>query len=174
MRQVFYIADGGFTNLHALWQYEEQHIKQGAEFETWHRLHDYWLLAGIVTHGYRHWQVRHWQEFGALGKNSEEEDGAKSGIGGDGEASQHFLGGGGCIIPGTQKLKLVEGERGNQVSNFPFINRWIWENNQNWLTKLKKNIGWFGHLFFGQASTEVCLQVRHIFYFSGQADNLFC
>ena len=57
MRQVFYIADGGFTNLHALWQYEEQHIKQEAEFETWHRLHDYWLLAGIVTHGYRHWQV---------------------------------------------------------------------------------------------------------------------
>ena len=26
------------------------------EFEHWHRRHDYWLLAGVVTHGYRHWQ----------------------------------------------------------------------------------------------------------------------
>ena len=57
MRDLFYIADGGFTNLHALWQYEENLLKQGHQHEMWHRRHDYWLLAGIVTHGYRHWQV---------------------------------------------------------------------------------------------------------------------
>ena len=22
----------------------------------WHRRHDFWLLAGVTTHGYRHWQ----------------------------------------------------------------------------------------------------------------------
>ncbi len=58
MRDVFYIADGGFTNLHALWQYEENLLQRGHEADMWHRRHDYWLLAGIVTHGYRHWQVR--------------------------------------------------------------------------------------------------------------------
>ncbi len=58
MRQLFYIADGGFTNLHALWQYEENLLKPLHEHIMWHRRHDYWLLAGIVTHGYRHWQVR--------------------------------------------------------------------------------------------------------------------
>ena len=57
MREIFYIADGGFTNLHALWQYEENLLKDGHQHEMWHRRHDYWLLAGIVTHGYRHWQV---------------------------------------------------------------------------------------------------------------------
>ena len=57
MREVFYIPDGGFTNLHALWQYEENLLKECHQHEMWHRRHDYWLLAGIVTHGYRHWQV---------------------------------------------------------------------------------------------------------------------
>lgn len=28
----------------------------GREYEIWHRRHDYWLLAGIVTHGYGRWQ----------------------------------------------------------------------------------------------------------------------
>ena len=28
----------------------------GHEYDTWHRRHDYWLLAGIVTHGYSRWQ----------------------------------------------------------------------------------------------------------------------
>ena len=46
LRRIFYIADGGFTELHALWQYEEQQLKPGREYETWHRRHDYWLLAG--------------------------------------------------------------------------------------------------------------------------------
>ena len=26
------------------------------ELQVWHRHHDFWLLAGIITHGYRHWQ----------------------------------------------------------------------------------------------------------------------
>ena len=46
LRKIFYIADGGFTELHALWQYEEQQLRPGREYETWHRRHDYWLLAG--------------------------------------------------------------------------------------------------------------------------------
>jgi len=28
----------------------------GTENEIWHRRHDYWLLAGIVKHGYGRWQ----------------------------------------------------------------------------------------------------------------------
>lgn len=28
----------------------------GNEAEIWHRRHDYWLLAGIVKHGYGRWQ----------------------------------------------------------------------------------------------------------------------
>jgi len=28
----------------------------GCEAEVWHRRHDYWLLAGIVRHGYGRWQ----------------------------------------------------------------------------------------------------------------------
>ena len=28
----------------------------GSEAEVWHRRHDYWLLAGIVRHGYGRWQ----------------------------------------------------------------------------------------------------------------------
>merc|ERR1712088_586337 len=52
----FNIADGGFTELHTLWQNEEKGAVPGREFEIWHRRHDYWLLSGIVCHGYGRWQ----------------------------------------------------------------------------------------------------------------------
>ena len=52
---MFNIADGGFTELHTLWQNEEK-AAEGRENEIWHRRHDYWLLAGIVKHGYGRWQ----------------------------------------------------------------------------------------------------------------------
>lgn len=53
---MFNIADGGFTELHTLWLNEERAAAPGREYEIWHRRHDYWLLAGIVTHGYGRWQ----------------------------------------------------------------------------------------------------------------------
>lgn len=53
---MFNIADGGFTELHTLWQNEERAAVPGREYEIWHRRHDYWLLAGIVSHGYGRWQ----------------------------------------------------------------------------------------------------------------------
>ncbi|XP_056400530.1 chromodomain-helicase-DNA-binding protein 5 isoform X3 [Hyla sarda] len=54
---MFNIADGGFTELHTLWQNEERAaITSGKIYDIWHRRHDYWLLAGIVTHGYARWQ----------------------------------------------------------------------------------------------------------------------
>ncbi|KAK3592589.1 hypothetical protein CHS0354_001757 [Potamilus streckersoni] len=53
---MFNIADGGFTELHTLWQNEQRALLRGREHEVWHRRHDYWLLAGIVTHGYGRWQ----------------------------------------------------------------------------------------------------------------------
>ena len=43
---MFNIADGGFTELHTLWQNEEKAAVPGREFEIWHRRHDYWLLVG--------------------------------------------------------------------------------------------------------------------------------
>lgn len=46
----FNIADGGFTELHTLWLNEEKAAVPGNEFEIWHRRHDYWLLAGIITY----------------------------------------------------------------------------------------------------------------------------
>merc|ERR1711881_763256 len=55
-RFMFNIADGGVTELHTLWQNEEKAAVPGREFEIWHRRHDYWLLAGIVCHGYGRWQ----------------------------------------------------------------------------------------------------------------------
>ncbi|NWR65798.1 CHD5 protein, partial [Bucorvus abyssinicus] len=56
-RFMFNIADGGFTELHTLWQNEERAaISSGKTYDIWHRRHDYWLLAGIVTHGYARWQ----------------------------------------------------------------------------------------------------------------------
>lgn len=53
---MFNIADGGFTELHTLWINEEKAASPSREYEIWHRRHDYWLLAGIVTHGYGRWQ----------------------------------------------------------------------------------------------------------------------
>lgn len=63
---MFNIADGGFTELHALWSAEEKavHSNKGKkhqqnnvkELEIWNRRHDYWLLAGIIKHGYGRWQ----------------------------------------------------------------------------------------------------------------------
>lgn len=53
---MFNIADGGFTELHTLWLNEQRAVQASREYETWHRLHDYWLLSGIITHGYSRWQ----------------------------------------------------------------------------------------------------------------------
>jgi len=53
---MFNIADGGFTELHSLWLNEQRALTPNHEHEIWHRRHDYWLLAGIVTHGYSRWQ----------------------------------------------------------------------------------------------------------------------
>uniref|UniRef100_A0A7N8Y1S6 Chromodomain helicase DNA binding protein 5 n=1 Tax=Mastacembelus armatus TaxID=205130 RepID=A0A7N8Y1S6_9TELE len=45
------------SELHTLWQTEEQAaLSSGKMHDIWHRRHDYWLLAGIVTHGYARWQ----------------------------------------------------------------------------------------------------------------------
>ncbi|GMS84761.1 hypothetical protein PENTCL1PPCAC_6936, partial [Pristionchus entomophagus] len=52
----FNIADGGFTELHALWTSEEKAADSGNENEIWHRRHDYWLLAGVVLYGYGRYQ----------------------------------------------------------------------------------------------------------------------
>lgn len=50
LRRRFWIADGGFTELHHLWALEEQQIESGKEYETWFRLHDFWLLVGVITY----------------------------------------------------------------------------------------------------------------------------
>ena len=42
---MFNIADGGFTELHGLWEHEEKIQNLG----TWSRRHDYWLLAGVAV-----------------------------------------------------------------------------------------------------------------------------
>ncbi|XP_040217128.1 chromodomain-helicase-DNA-binding protein 4 isoform X3 [Rana temporaria] len=56
-RFMFNIADGGFTELHSLWQNEERAATVTKKTnEIWHRRHDYWLLSGIITHGYARWQ----------------------------------------------------------------------------------------------------------------------
>uniref|UniRef100_A0A671REJ7 Chromodomain-helicase-DNA-binding protein 4-like n=1 Tax=Sinocyclocheilus anshuiensis TaxID=1608454 RepID=A0A671REJ7_9TELE len=56
-RFMFNIADGGFTELHSLWQNEERAATITKKtYEIWHRRHDYWLLAGIIHHGYARWQ----------------------------------------------------------------------------------------------------------------------
>ncbi|XP_057304729.1 chromodomain-helicase-DNA-binding protein 5-like isoform X2 [Hydractinia symbiolongicarpus] len=49
---MFNIADGGFTELHVLWEAEEKRKLDN----IWWRYHDYWLLAGVVVHGYGRWQ----------------------------------------------------------------------------------------------------------------------
>uniref|UniRef100_A0A5S6QHK0 Chromodomain-helicase-DNA-binding protein 3 n=1 Tax=Trichuris muris TaxID=70415 RepID=A0A5S6QHK0_TRIMR len=53
---MFNITDGGFTELHALWLNEERAASMNRLHEIWHRRHDYWLLAGIVVHGYGRYQ----------------------------------------------------------------------------------------------------------------------
>jgi hypothetical protein len=49
---MFNISDGGFTELHSLW-----HMDKDKPFDPshWSRRHDYWLLRGIVQHGYLRW-----------------------------------------------------------------------------------------------------------------------
>ena len=53
----FNIQDGGLTELHTLWYFEENELKPKHEHEIWNRRHDYWMLAGIVKHGYELWDV---------------------------------------------------------------------------------------------------------------------
>ncbi|XP_068785462.1 chromodomain-helicase-DNA-binding protein 3 isoform X2 [Struthio camelus] len=67
-RFMFNIADGGFTELHTLWQNEERAaVSSGKLNEIWHRRHDYWLLAGIVLHGYARWQdIQNDGQFGVI------------------------------------------------------------------------------------------------------------
>ena len=43
---VFNIADGGFTELHTIWEVEEKQKRD----DIWWRKHDYWLLAGLVVY----------------------------------------------------------------------------------------------------------------------------
>ena len=43
---MFNIADGGFTELHVLWEAEEKRKLDN----IWWRFHDYWLLAGVVVY----------------------------------------------------------------------------------------------------------------------------
>lgn len=39
------------SELHTLWQTEERAaLSSGKMHDIWHRRHDYWLLAGIVTY----------------------------------------------------------------------------------------------------------------------------
>ncbi|BHF73229.1 choline dehydrogenase 5 [Sparganum proliferum] len=52
---MFNIADGGFTELHTIWLNEQRALSENLESEIWHRRHDYWLLAGVVQHGYGRW-----------------------------------------------------------------------------------------------------------------------
>ena len=58
LRRRFWIADGGFTELHSLWHLEEMQLILGKEFETWHRRHDFWLLAGVITYPFYKLTVR--------------------------------------------------------------------------------------------------------------------
>ncbi|KAL7983010.1 hypothetical protein Chor_013616 [Crotalus horridus] len=66
-RFMFNIADGGFTELHTLWQNEERAAISSSKLnEIWHRRHDYWLLAGIILYPLKFGKVRHgyarWQD----------------------------------------------------------------------------------------------------------------
>lgn len=47
---MFNIADGGFTELHVLWEAEEKRKIDN----IWWRYHDYWLLAGVVVYPFQH------------------------------------------------------------------------------------------------------------------------
>jgi chromodomain-helicase-DNA-binding protein 4 len=50
LRDRFWVSDGGFTELHAVWNHEESMLLPAREWEVWHRRHDFWLLAGVVTY----------------------------------------------------------------------------------------------------------------------------
>lgn len=52
----FNIQDGGLTELQTLWYFEDNELKPKHEHEIWNRRHDYWMLAGIVKHGYEQWE----------------------------------------------------------------------------------------------------------------------
>uniref|UniRef100_UPI00358E9CBD chromodomain-helicase-DNA-binding protein 3-like isoform X2 n=1 Tax=Myxine glutinosa TaxID=7769 RepID=UPI00358E9CBD len=66
---MFNIADGGFTELHTLWQNEERAATTSKKiFEIWHRRHDFWLLAGIVM--YPPHEARHTSRSCCLGLNT--------------------------------------------------------------------------------------------------------
>uniref|UniRef100_A0A8C8H1F8 DNA helicase n=1 Tax=Oncorhynchus tshawytscha TaxID=74940 RepID=A0A8C8H1F8_ONCTS len=55
--QLRYRKEHYMFELHTLWQNEERAaVSSGKMYDIWHRRHDYWLLAGIVTHGYARWQ----------------------------------------------------------------------------------------------------------------------
>lgn len=46
-----FCPSGCFLELHTLWQNEERAaVSSGKIYDIWHRRHDYWLLAGIVTY----------------------------------------------------------------------------------------------------------------------------
>eukprot|EP00800_Vazella_pourtalesii_P016603 TRINITY_DN482_c0_g1_i7.p1 TRINITY_DN482_c0_g1~~TRINITY_DN482_c0_g1_i7.p1 ORF type:complete len:971 (+),score=264.31 TRINITY_DN482_c0_g1_i7:972-3884(+) len=49
---MFNIADGGFTELHSYWSAEK--TEKPSPYK-WGRRHDYWLLRGVLTHGYARW-----------------------------------------------------------------------------------------------------------------------
>lgn len=50
----------GFPELHTLWQNEERAaVSSGKIYDIWHRRHDYWLLAGIVTYPWPSWAGQH-------------------------------------------------------------------------------------------------------------------
>lgn len=50
---VFNIADGGFTELHTIWEVEERQKRD----DIWWRKHDYWLLAGLVVYPFIETQI---------------------------------------------------------------------------------------------------------------------
>ncbi|OAF70184.1 hypothetical protein A3Q56_02080 [Intoshia linei] len=51
---VFNIADGNFTEIHTLWVNEDRVVLEEGKL-IWNKYHDYWLLRGIVSHGYGRW-----------------------------------------------------------------------------------------------------------------------
>uniref|UniRef100_A0A8C2D6K3 Chromodomain helicase DNA binding protein 4a n=1 Tax=Cyprinus carpio TaxID=7962 RepID=A0A8C2D6K3_CYPCA len=52
-----YATTSQIVKLHSLWQNEERAATVTKKTnEIWHRRHDYWLLAGIIQHGYARWQ----------------------------------------------------------------------------------------------------------------------
>lgn len=49
VKWIFFVCM--FSELHTLWQNEERvAVSSGKMYDIWHRRHDYWLLAGIVTY----------------------------------------------------------------------------------------------------------------------------